>query len=177
MAKIIYEQGDCFRFTEGAGVVIDDNQALIITGRGGRTGYEIEKGPIPDSALPAELETLASEIQLAIRAVSVVLAKPISFVPAIRPANSVLLTDFVPYTWDHNLDLKDKDFFVSANMIPVLEKLKQRGVHLVFDGSKSQGLDILSNLDEKLGSVNVFPGISWLLGLVLALQDIAKNMN
>lgn len=66
MATIRFESGDTFTFPGGGGIVLPCGKAVIIAG-GGRLGYDVHKGLIPDGALPGK--PTASEITLALRAV------------------------------------------------------------------------------------------------------------
>lgn len=57
MAKITFDVGDQFAFKQGngkhgVGVVTSPDKAFIITGQGGRTGYQTSVGPIPSDAVP-----------------------------------------------------------------------------------------------------------------------------
>lgn len=67
MAKVIFEVGDAFSWEEGHGVVVGDNRAVIITGKGGRSGTpKVTHGFIPPDAIPTDDEKLSYETQMAI---------------------------------------------------------------------------------------------------------------
>lgn len=67
MAKVIFEVGDVFSWEEGYGVVVGDNHAVIITGKGERYNQpKITHGFIPPDAVPTDYEKLSYETQMAI---------------------------------------------------------------------------------------------------------------
>ncbi len=54
MAKFTFKAQDVFNFKNGSGIVLEDGISLMIVGKGGRSGYKHEKGPIPEDAIPGE---------------------------------------------------------------------------------------------------------------------------
>ena len=54
MATIQFAPGDTFNFSNGSGIVLPAGDALLITGQGGRTGYQLAKGAVPADALPGK---------------------------------------------------------------------------------------------------------------------------
>jgi hypothetical protein len=68
MPKIKFFPCDRFVFKKGAGVVLPGGDALIIFGKGGRTGYTTVKGLIPEDAEPLK-DNVNYEISLALDAV------------------------------------------------------------------------------------------------------------
>ncbi len=69
MAKVQFEAGDVFSFRGGHGVVVGDNQALLIRGEG-RSGYRTTKEVIPEDAMLANLPTYF-ELGFALQAVRI----------------------------------------------------------------------------------------------------------
>ena len=41
-----------FSFQRGHGIVLPSGEALMVIGVGGRTGFYVKKGPIPEEAIP-----------------------------------------------------------------------------------------------------------------------------
>lgn len=67
MAKITFKKGDYFSTPNGYGIALSSKQAIIITGKGGRTGYETLRGPIPEDATPHSLTgPISFEVQFAL---------------------------------------------------------------------------------------------------------------
>jgi hypothetical protein len=73
MAKIIFEKGDLICFQGGFGIITGKDKALLIKGVGGRTGRVIEKGDIPEDALPNN-KTMDFEVSFALKAVAAVIS-------------------------------------------------------------------------------------------------------
>lgn len=72
MANIAFEVGEIFQYKDGYGVTLSDQIALLLEGRGGRTGYKIQKGSIPKSAVPPH-GAVPAEIRFVHQAVAVVI--------------------------------------------------------------------------------------------------------
>lgn len=51
---IKFRSGDIFVFSGGSGVVLPCGKALIISGQGGRGGYNVKKDLIPEDAVPGK---------------------------------------------------------------------------------------------------------------------------
>jgi hypothetical protein len=59
MASVTLNRGDQFvahRTPQSSvyGIVISDRKAVLISGSGGRTGWQFVRGPIPEKAIPLE---------------------------------------------------------------------------------------------------------------------------
>lgn len=69
MAKISFDKGYVFTFAGGSGVVISvtKNTAVLITDEDMRTGPVVDRGEIPQDAVPAQLTRLPWGSQMAIR--------------------------------------------------------------------------------------------------------------
>ncbi len=69
MAKTTFSPGDRFICYKGQekryGIVLPDMKALIISGRGGRSGYSLEKKDIPSDAITAQSYSWPHEITFA----------------------------------------------------------------------------------------------------------------
>lgn len=74
MAQIKFETGDCFTFETGYGICLEHGRVLLITGKGGRTGWIVTTGELPKSARLQEGEHgVPDEITLAFRSIKEVL--------------------------------------------------------------------------------------------------------
>ena len=51
--EVKYSPGDRFKTRDGFGMVLPDGKAIIISGKGGRSGYSAEKTDIPNDAHPS----------------------------------------------------------------------------------------------------------------------------
>ena len=72
MAKIEWKQGDRFSFGREYGLILNDGKALLFKGVGGRTGRQVEKGDVPENAIPlSESNVLPFEVSFAMEAVQV----------------------------------------------------------------------------------------------------------
>lgn len=81
MAKITFERGDIFSFGKSAntgfGLVINNGSALLISGSGGRTGFNLKKvDMVPDDALPTNPTVMRFEIQFAMKAICIAMGLP-----------------------------------------------------------------------------------------------------
>lgn len=82
MTTIILKKGDKFSFPQGKGenngigIFLGNGKALLVKGRGGRSGWDIEKTTnLPDGSFPIEDERgVDSEVAFALRAVSIAVA-------------------------------------------------------------------------------------------------------
>lgn len=72
MQKIIFNKGDRVCFSEGFGIIITKNKALMIKGAGGRVGRTIEVGEIPTDAVPNN-RAMDFEVSFTLRAVAAVI--------------------------------------------------------------------------------------------------------
>ena len=82
MAKITFSPGDRFISYDGGekclGMVLPDMKALIISGRGGRSGYCLEKKDIPNDAITGSQYNFSNEIIFAFDCVAFALDMNIS---------------------------------------------------------------------------------------------------
>jgi hypothetical protein len=71
MPAYIWERCDTFQCGQEYGIVLDDNgNALIVTHKS-LSKYNIETGPVPADALPAQILTMPLEIQMALKGAAV----------------------------------------------------------------------------------------------------------
>ena len=71
MAKINYEKGDLITFKGGVGMLISGSKALLIYGEGGRTGYDMKIGGLPEEfelMSKSSLKGMNFEIKMALDA-------------------------------------------------------------------------------------------------------------
>lgn len=78
MPKYIFSEGDYFTFGEANqdkyGVALPDGKAVLINGAGGRQGYQITSGMMPDDAFPVRsFENLPYEVKVAVMSVNATL--------------------------------------------------------------------------------------------------------
>ncbi len=66
MPSIKYHFGDTFSFPGGYGVMISETETVLVFGKGGRTGWVVRKGIVPDGAIPHRHEQLPIEVQMAV---------------------------------------------------------------------------------------------------------------
>jgi len=63
---LVVEKGDVFVYSGGAGVAISNSMAVLVKGKGGRTGYVVLQDKIPEDVSLTDESQLNHEVQMAI---------------------------------------------------------------------------------------------------------------
>ena len=75
MATVIFERGDIFTTKEGAGMVLNEKKAVLVTGERNKGYTVLAVADIPEDALPAKLSTIKRAYQLVLRGALAVLGQ------------------------------------------------------------------------------------------------------